>query len=64
MNKRLEDAITRLKLQPEERQQEAAEILFDFLEAGQRGRLSLAGANCEKSSVRLSESEPYATMPK
>jgi hypothetical protein len=32
MNKRLEDAITRLKTQPEERQQEAAEILFDFLE--------------------------------
>ena len=32
MNKRLEDAITRLKSQPEERQQEAAEILFDFLE--------------------------------
>jgi hypothetical protein len=34
MNKRLEDAITRLKSQPEERQQEAAEILFDFLEQG------------------------------
>lgn len=32
MNKRLEDAITKLKSQSEERQQEAAEILFDFLE--------------------------------
>jgi guanylate kinase len=32
MNKRLEDAIARLKSQPEERQQEAAEILLDFLE--------------------------------
>jgi hypothetical protein len=32
MNKRLEDAITQLKSQPDERQQEAAEILFDFLE--------------------------------
>lgn len=32
MNKRLEDAIARLKSQPDERQQEAAEILFDFLE--------------------------------
>ena len=32
MNKRLEEAITKLKLQPEERQQEAAELLLDFLE--------------------------------
>ncbi|MBX9776385.1 MAG: hypothetical protein K2Y71_18550 [Xanthobacteraceae bacterium] len=32
MNKRLEDAILQLKSQPEERQQEAAELLFDFLE--------------------------------
>lgn len=32
MNKRLEEAITKLKSQSEERQQEAAEILFDFLE--------------------------------
>jgi len=32
MNKRLEEAITRLKSQPEERQQEAAELLLDFLE--------------------------------
>lgn len=34
MNKRLEDAIARLKSQPEEKQQEAAEILLDFLEQG------------------------------
>jgi hypothetical protein len=40
MNKRLEDAITRLKSQPEELQQEAAEILFDFLEQGAELHLS------------------------
>jgi hypothetical protein len=41
MNKRLEDAIARLKSQPDERQQEAAEILFDFLEEeGAEVRLS------------------------
>jgi hypothetical protein len=32
MNKRLEEAITKLRSQPEERQQEAAELLLDFLE--------------------------------
>jgi hypothetical protein len=32
MNKRLEEAITKLKSQSEERQQEAAEILINFLE--------------------------------
>lgn len=32
MNKRLEDAISKLKSQSDEKQQEAAEILFDFLE--------------------------------
>ena len=32
MNKRLDDAITRLKSLPDERQREAADLLLDFLE--------------------------------
>ena len=32
MNKHLDDAITRLKTLPDERQREAAELLQDFLE--------------------------------
>jgi len=32
MNKHLDDAITRLKSLPEDRQREAADLLFDFLE--------------------------------
>lgn len=32
MNKRLDEAITRLRELPEERQQAAAELLMDFLE--------------------------------
>ena len=59
MNKRLEDAITQLKSQPEERQREAAEILFDFLEQAELGvHLSLEQiAEIERC---LSDSEPYA----
>jgi hypothetical protein len=40
MNKRLEDAITKLKSQSDEKQQEAAEILFDFLEHDEGMQLS------------------------
>ena len=58
MNKRLEDAITRLKSQPEERQQEAAEILFDFLE--QDADLYLSPEQIAEIKRRLSDSEPYA----
>lgn len=59
MNKRLEDAIIRLKLQPEERQQEAAEILFDFLE--QDGAdFYLSPEQIAEVERCMSDSEPYA----
>jgi hypothetical protein len=58
MNKRLEDAITRLKSQPEERQQEAAEILFDFLE--QDADVYLSPEQIAEIRRCLSDSEPYA----
>ena len=34
MNKRLDEAVARVKALPEERQGEVAELLFDFLEPG------------------------------
>jgi hypothetical protein len=58
MNKRLEDAITRLRAQPDERQQEAAEILFDFLE--QDADVSLSPEQIAEIRRCLSDSEPYA----
>ena len=58
MNKRLEDAITRLRTQPDERQQEAAEILFDFLE--QDADVSLSPEQIAEIERCLSDSEPYA----
>ena len=45
MNKHLEDAVTRLKSLPEDRQNEAAALLFEFLEIERR----------------LSDGEPYAS---
>jgi hypothetical protein len=58
MNKRLEDAITQLKSQPEERQQEAAELLFDFLE--QDEDVYLSPEQIAEIERCLSDSEPYA----
>jgi len=59
MNKRLEDAITRLKSQPEERQQEAAEIPFEFLEL-EGADVYLSPEQIAEIKRCLSDSEPYA----
>jgi len=59
MNKRLEDAITQLKSQSEERQQEAAEILFDFLEQ-ENADVRLSPEQRQEIERCLADSEPYA----
>jgi hypothetical protein len=59
MNKRLEDAITQLKSQSEERQQEAAEILFDFLEQDDAD-VHLSPEQIAEIERCLSDNEPYA----
>jgi hypothetical protein len=59
MNKRLEDAITQLRLEPEERQREAAEILFDFLEQ-KHADVYLSPEQIAEIERGLSEDEPYA----
>jgi hypothetical protein len=59
MNKRLEEAISRLKSQPEERQQEAAELLLDFLEH-QSADVYLSPEQIAEVERCLSDSEPYA----
>jgi hypothetical protein len=59
MNKRLEDAITQLKSQSEDRQREAAEILFDFLEQEDEN-IRLSPEQIAEIERCLSDSEPFA----
>jgi transposase len=59
MNKRLEDAITQLKSQSEERQREAAEILFDFLEQEDEN-IRLSPEQIAEIERCLSDGEPFA----
>jgi hypothetical protein len=59
MNKRLEDAIARLKSQPDERQQEAAEILLDFLERD-GSEVYLSPEQIAEIERCMSDGEPYA----
>jgi hypothetical protein len=59
MNKRLDEALTRVKALPDEQQAEVADLLFDFLEGGQDVHLTPEQiAEIERS---LADSEPYAS---
>ena len=60
VNKHLDDAITQIKALPEERQREAAELLFDFLDQ-QRADIRLTPEQIAEIELRLSDDEPYAT---
>jgi hypothetical protein len=59
MHKVLEDAITRLKALPLERQHEAAALLLDFLEED-RIDVCLTPDQLEEINRRLSDTEPFA----
>jgi hypothetical protein len=60
MNKHLDEAITRLKSLPEERQREAADLLFDFIDQTSSD-VYLTADQIEEIKRRLSDSEPYAS---
>jgi hypothetical protein len=59
MNKQLDDAIARLRNLPEERQQEAAELLFDFL--NDDDEVDLTPEQWAEIDRRFAENDPYAT---
>jgi hypothetical protein len=60
MNKHLDDAITRLKLLSDERQNVAAELLFEFLDQ-ESSDVYLTPEQIAEIERRLSDDEPYAT---
>ncbi len=60
VNKHLDDAITQVKTLPEERQREAAELLFEFLDL-QNTDIQLTPEQIAEIERRLSDDEPYAT---
>jgi hypothetical protein len=60
MNKQLDDAITRLRTLPDERQREATELLFDFLDEDFLG-IQLTPEQIAEIARRLSDDEPFAS---
>lgn len=60
LNKHLNDAVTQVKSLPEERQREAAELLFDFFDQ-QRMDIRLTSEQISEIGHRLGDDEPYAT---
>jgi hypothetical protein len=60
MNKHLEEAVTRLKSLPEDRQNEAADLLFEFLEQ-EASEVYLTPEQIAEIERRLSDGEPYAS---
>jgi hypothetical protein len=60
MDKVLEDAITRLKALPVDRQHQAAALLLDFLEED-GADVHLSTEQIEEIERRLSDNEPFAS---
>jgi hypothetical protein len=60
MNKRLDEALTRVKALPDDRQGEVAEILLDFLEQD-RLDIHLTPEQIAEIERGLADSEPYAS---
>src|ERR1700730_17968646 len=60
MNQRLEEAIEQVRALPEERQQEAAQILLAFLDQ-QNSDVHLTPEQIEEIERRMSDDGPYAT---
>jgi hypothetical protein len=60
MNRRLEEAIARVEALPDDRQSEAAEVLFAFLDT-HVGDIQLTPAQIAEVERRMSDDEPFAT---
>ena len=60
MNQLLEEALEQVKALPEERQQEAAQVLFAFLDQ-QNPELYLSPGQVAEIERRMSDDGPYAT---
>ncbi|HEV7983573.1 MAG TPA: hypothetical protein VGP86_11810 [Xanthobacteraceae bacterium] len=60
MNRRLEEAIAQVEALPDDRQSEAAEVLFAFLHT-QVGDIHLTPEQLAEIERRVSDSEPFAT---
>jgi hypothetical protein len=60
MNRRLEEALAQVKALSEERQQEVAEVLFEFLDA-QNTDIHLTPEQIAEIERRMADDGPYAT---
>ncbi len=60
MNQLLEEALEQVKALPEERQQEAAQVLFAFLDQ-ENPELYLSPEQIAEIERRMSDDGPYAT---
>jgi hypothetical protein len=60
MNRRLEEAIARVEALPDDRQSEAAEILFTFLDT-HVGDIQLTPEQIAEVERRMSDDEPFAS---
>jgi hypothetical protein len=60
MNQLLEEALEQVKALPEERQQEAAQVLFAFLDQ-ENPELDLSPEQIAEIERRMSDDGPYAT---
>jgi uncharacterized protein YciU (UPF0263 family) len=58
MNRRLDEALTRVRALPDEKQGEIAEVLLDFLE---QEDIHLTPEQIAEIKLGLSDSEPYAS---
>ena len=59
MNKRLDEALTRVKALPDEQQSEVADLLLDFLDLGHD--IYLTPDQVAEIERNLADSEPYAS---
>jgi DNA-binding PucR family transcriptional regulator len=60
VNRRFSEAIERIRTLPEERQQQAASLLLDFLEGNDR-EIELTAEQKAEIEEALSEDEPFAS---
>jgi hypothetical protein len=60
MNKRLDEALTKVKALSDDQQQEVAELLFEYVEAREAG-IWLTPGQIEEIERRLADDGPYAT---
>jgi hypothetical protein len=61
MNQLLEEALAQIKALPEERQQEAAQVLLAFLDEEKNPELYLSPEQVAEIERCMSDDEPFAT---